>query len=119
MTHTEASLLGIAVTVVLDLGVLRTRLLTRRAYWVSYAIVLLFQLLTNEYLTSRGVFRYADDAILGWRIGHAPVEDFLFGFSLVTQSLCWWVWWGRRGVQAEPGPGPRPAVMRLATRRRR
>ena len=48
MTHTEASLLGIAVTVVLDLWVLRTRLLTRRAFWVSYAIVLFFQLLTNE-----------------------------------------------------------------------
>ncbi|MDF9715732.1 lycopene cyclase domain-containing protein [Nocardioides sp. ChNu-153] len=119
MTHTEASLLGIAVTVVLDLWVLRTRLLTRRAYWASYAIVLFFQLLTNEYLTSRGVFVYDEDAILGWRIGHAPVEDFLFGYSLVTLSLVFWVWWGRRGVQPEPGPGPIPAVTRLLDRTRR
>lgn len=119
MTHTEASLLGIAVTVVLDLWVLRTRLLTRKAFWVSYAIVLFFQTLTNEWLTSRGVFVYGEEAILGWRIGHAPVEDFLFGFSLVAQSMIWWVWWGRRGVQAEPGPGPRPIVTRLATRRPR
>ena len=65
MTHTEASLIGVAVTVVLDLWVLRTRLLRRRAYWASYAIVLFFQLLTNEWLTSRGVFDYDDDAILG------------------------------------------------------
>jgi lycopene cyclase domain-containing protein len=102
MTHTTASLLAILVTVVLDLWVLRTRLLTRRAYWVSYAIVLFFQLLTNEWLTSRGVFCYDPDAILGWRIGHAPVEDFWFGFALVTWSMCWWTWWGRRGLQAGP-----------------
>lgn len=119
MTHTEASLLGVLVTVVLDLWVLRTRLLTRRVFWVSYAIVLFFQLLTNEWLTSRGVFVYDEDAILGWRIGHAPVEDFLFGFALVTQSMAWWVWWGRHGVQAQPGPGPLPALTRLARRRPR
>lgn len=102
MTHTEISLLAVLATIVLDLWVLRTRLLTRRVYWVAYAIVLFFQLLTNEWLTSRGVFRYDPDAILGWRIGHAPVEDFLFGFALVTWSMCWWTWWGRRGLQAGP-----------------
>ena len=104
MTHSTASLLGVLVTVLLDLVVLRTRLLTRKVFWVAYAIVLFFQLLTNEWLTSHGVFRYDPDAIWGLRVGHAPLEDFLFGFSLVTQSMVWWVWWGRRGVQ----PG-RPA----------
>jgi lycopene cyclase domain-containing protein len=119
VSHTEAVLLGLAATVVLDLVVLRTRLLTRRAFWVSYAIVLFFQLLTNEWLTSRGVFDYGSDAIIGWRIGTAPVEDFVFGFCLVTWSMAWWVWWGRRGVQRETPPGPLPVVTRLATRRRR
>ncbi len=110
MTHTTVSLLAVAATVVLDLAVLRTRLLTRAAFWTSYAIVLFFQTLTNEWLTWRGVFRYDPDAILGWRVGHAPVEDFLFGFALVTQSMMWWVWWGRRGVQRDAAgePGGRP-----------
>ena len=119
MSHTEAVLLGVAVTVVLDLVVLRTRLLRRKAFWTAYAIVLFFQLVTNQWLTSRGVFDYGSDAIIGWRIGSAPVEDFFFGFALVTQSMVWWVWWGRRGVQRETPPGPRPELMRLATRRRR
>lgn len=123
MSHTEAVLVGLVVTVVLDLVVLRTRLLTRRAFWTAYAIVLFFQLVTNEWLTSRGVFGYGSDAIIGWRIGTAPVEDFVFGFALVTQSMVWWVWWGRRGVQRETPAGPRPEVeaglTRLATRRRR
>ncbi len=114
MTYTVAALLGVAVTVVLDLAVLRTRLLTRKAFWAAYAIVVLFQLLTNEWLTSRGVVVYDEAAIWGLRIGHAPVEDFLFGFALVVQSMAWWVWWGRRGVQRGPGPGPSPALRRLA-----
>jgi lycopene cyclase domain-containing protein len=103
MNHTTLSLAAIALTVLLELVVLRTGLLARAAYWTAYAIVVFFQLLTNEWLTSRGVFRYDPDAILGWRIGSAPVEDFAFGFALVTQSMLWWVWWGRRGVQREPG----------------
>lgn len=103
LTHTVLSLVAVGATAVLDLAVLRTRLLLRRAYWVSYAIVLFFQALTNEWLTSHDVFRYDPDAILGWRVGHAPVEDFLFGFALVTQSMIWWVWWGRHGVQNETG----------------
>ena len=119
MTHSVAVLLGVAVTVVLDLAVLRTRLLTRRVFWAAYAIVLFFQLLTNQWLTARGVFAYDPDAIIGWRIGTAPVEDFLFGFALVTQSMVWWVWWGRRGVQRTQLRDPHPAVTRLATRRNR
>jgi lycopene cyclase domain-containing protein len=119
MSHTEASLLAVALTVVLDLVVLRTRLLTTRAFWTAYAIVLFFQLLTNEWLTSRGVFTYDEDAILGWRIGSAPVEDFLFGFGLVTCSMVWWVWWGRRGVQREEPAGPRPGLTRLVARKHR
>jgi lycopene cyclase domain-containing protein len=102
VTHTTLSLAAVALTVLLELVVLRTGLLTRAAYWTAYAIVACFQLITNEWLTSRGVFRYDPEAILGWRIGSAPVEDFAFGFALVTQSMLWWVWWGRRGVQREP-----------------
>ena len=34
------------------------------------------------------------------RIAYAPVEDLLFGFALVLATLAWWVFWGRRGVQA-------------------
>ena len=105
MTYTTAALLGVAATVLLDLVVLRTRLLGRRAFWTAYAIVVFFQLLTNGVLTGRRIVTYDGDVILGseeprllgdGRIAYAPVEDLLFGFALVVQTLCWWVWWGRR-----------------------
>ena len=101
MTYTQLALLGVGLAVLVDLLLLRTRLLTRRAFWTAYAIILFFQLVTNGWLTSRGIVRYADDAVLGPRIAFAPVEDLLFGFALVLQSMTWWVWWGRRGIQRD------------------
>ena len=110
MTYTQAALLAVAATVLLDLVVLRTRLLTRRAFWTAYAIVVFFQLVTNGVLTGRGIVFYDGDAIAGstsaagetpallgdGRVVFAPFEDLLFGFALVVQTLAWWVWWGRR-----------------------
>ena len=99
MSYTVLAMLGVAAAVVLDLYVLRTKLLTRRIFWVSYAIIVFFQLITNGILTGRDIVTYDPGKILGLRIVYAPVEDLLFGFSLVVQTLAWWVWWGRRGVQ--------------------
>jgi lycopene cyclase domain-containing protein len=115
MSYTSLVIAGVLVTLVLDLVVLRTQLLTRRGFWVAYSIVLVFQLITNGVLTGWEVVRYAPSAIMGggqvvfvgdWRVAYAPVEDLLFGFVLVTQTLVWWVWWGRRGLQYEPVAGP-------------
>jgi lycopene cyclase domain-containing protein len=98
VTYTQLALLGVVVTVGMDLFVLRTRLLTRKAFWTAYAIVVFFQLITNGWLTGRDIVTYDPDAIVGWRIVFAPVEDLLFGFALVVQTMAWWVWWGRREV---------------------
>ncbi|MGF7238494.1 MAG: lycopene cyclase domain-containing protein [Frankia sp.] len=96
MSYTALAVVGVAGAAVLDLVILRTRLLGRRAFWVAYAIIVGFQLLTNGVLTGLGIVRYDPDAIIGPRVAYAPVEDLLFGFSLVLQTLAWWVWWGRR-----------------------
>jgi lycopene cyclase domain-containing protein len=99
VSYTALAVVGVGGAVVLDLVVLRTRLLTRRAFWVAYAIVLGFQLVVNGILTGRHIVTYRPADIIGWRVAHAPVEDLLFGFSLVVQTLAWWVWWGRRAYR--------------------
>ena len=96
MSYTVAALLGLAGAVTVDLAVLRTRLLGTAVFWATYPIVLFFQLLANGVLTGLGVVRYDPDAVLGWRIVYAPVEDLAFGFALVLLTLSLWVWWGRR-----------------------
>jgi lycopene cyclase domain-containing protein len=112
--YTALAVFGVAAALLLDLVVLRTRLVTRRLFWTAYGIVLAFQLLTNGWLTGRDIVSYADSAIVGVRVVFAPVEDLLFGFSLVLQTLAWWTWWGRRISRgASPGgPGPEPAARR-------
>ena len=126
MSYTQLAVLGVLVVIVLDLAVFRTRLLRRRVFWVSYAIVVFFQLVTNGILTGFRIVRYDGEQIIGsstpvdgappflgdGRIAFAPVEDLMFGFALVVLTQVLWVWLGRRGVQRTPYAGPprRPAV---------
>lgn len=120
MSYTVLAVVAVVSSAVLDLVLLHTRLLMRRAFWVAYLIVLAFQLVTNGWLTGRGIVTYSGSAVLGGaravafgdgRVLYAPVEDIGFGFALVLQTLAWWVFWGRRGVD--------PPVTRAASEPRR
>lgn len=104
-TYTFAAMLAVLLAIVADLLILRTALVRSLTWWTAYGIVLVFQLLTNGWLTGRGIVRYSDRAILGseqivflgdGRIAYAPVEDLAFGFSLVLISCAAWVWTGAR-----------------------
>lgn len=120
MSYTALGVLGVVVALVVDLWVLRTRLVTRRMFWVAYAIIIGFQLLTNGVLTGARIVRYDGAAILGsttpeqgrppligdGRLFYAPIEDLLFGFTMVLLTLALWIYAGRRGVQREPYAGP-------------
>jgi lycopene cyclase domain-containing protein len=100
MTYSALAVAAVVAVLVVDLAVLRTRLVTRRVFWVTYAIVLAFQLLVNGVLTGRGVVTYDPAAIWGPRIAYAPVEDLLFGFALVTLTLASWAAVNRRANTA-------------------
>jgi lycopene cyclase domain-containing protein len=107
MTYTVAAGLGVVIALVLDVAVLRTRLVTRAVFWATYPLIVIFQLIANGVLTGRGVVRYAPDAILGLRIVYAPVEDLAFGFALILVTLSVWVWLGRLGLDRDPIAGRR------------
>lgn len=112
MSYTVLSVLAVVLAIGVDAGVLRTNLLRRRAFWVSYAIVFGFQLVVNGLLTGLHIVRYDERRIIGWRVAYAPVEDLLFGFALVTVTLASWVWLGRRAHR----PTPAAAAVRRAAR---
>ena len=96
MTYTAAAGVGVLVAAALDLFVFRVALLRRVVFWATYPIIFAFQLISNGILTGRDIVMYDPDAIIGWRLVHAPIEDLLFGFAMVVFALDLWVFWGRR-----------------------
>lgn len=101
MTYTQLALSSVILVVLADLFVFRTNLITRRGYWTAYSIILFFQLITNWWLTSRGILTYDEGTIIGFRVAAAPVEDLLFGYSMVTLTMCLWIYWGKRGIERD------------------
>ena len=77
----------------LELTVLRTGLFRRPAYWLSMLIVIGFQILVDGWLTklSAPIVVYDNRQTSGIRFPlDIPIEDFFFGFALVTAVLLLW-----------------------------
>lgn len=92
-------MIAVVFAVIVDLLIIKTRLTRKKVFWTSYSIILPFQLITNWWLTSRNIVMYSPEAIIGVRIASAPVEDLMFGFSLVLLVMALWVFWGKQGFQ--------------------
>ena len=90
MTYSDIALNAVLVAVLADLLVLRTQMLTKGIFWLSYSVILPFQLLTNWWLTSRNIVMYSPNQIIGRRLAGAPIEDLLFGFSMILLTLAIW-----------------------------
>jgi lycopene cyclase domain-containing protein len=91
--YTAPAVLAVLAVCVFELLVLRTGLFRRPAYWLSMLIVVGFQILVDGWLTklSAPIVVYDDRQITGIRFPcDIPVEDFLFGFALVTAVLLLW-----------------------------
>jgi lycopene cyclase domain-containing protein len=104
--YSDIAITAVVVAVMVDLFIFKNSLLTRTAFWISYSIILPFQLLTNWWLThlredGKAIVMYDPDSIIGTRIEAAPLEDLLFGFALVLSVMGLWEFWGRRGFQRE------------------
>lgn len=99
MVYTDIAIFAVIFAILVDLFVIKYKLLGKKVFWTSYAIILPFQLITNWWLTSRNIVMYSPDAITGLRIASAPAEDLLFGFALILLVMNLWVYWGKKGIQ--------------------
>jgi len=95
--YTFLAVLSVVVTVFADRRS-GTKLLSRGVYYLFLVIILGFKLLVNGYLTGQEIVMYGSRFYLGLRIGSIPVEDFLFGFSLVTLSILLWEYFKGRSA---------------------
>jgi lycopene cyclase domain-containing protein len=96
MTYTLLAAIAVVVAIVVDLVVTRSRILARGKFYLAWAILVFFQLLTNGWLTGRNIVMYDEAQILGLRLAYAPVEDLLFGFALIVVTISVWVRLGNK-----------------------
>jgi lycopene cyclase domain-containing protein len=105
--YTVAAAAGVVAVVLYELLVARTGIFRLPAYWITMAICTFFMVLVNGWLTklSAPIVRYDPAQKTPWRFPlDIPVEDFLFGFALLTLVLILWVRAGDAGSSDdEPG----------------
>ena len=102
--YTLPALIAVLAVCALEFGVLRTGLFRRPAYWISMVIVVGFQIPVDGWLTklSAPIVVYDERHTSGLRFPFdIPVEDFLFGWALVTAVLLLWERQRRRGRREE------------------
>jgi lycopene cyclase domain-containing protein len=91
--YTVPAVASVLIVCALELIALRTGLFQRPAYWMSMLIVVGFQILVDGWLTklSAPIVIYDNKQTSGVRFPFdIPIEDFLFGFALVTAVLLLW-----------------------------
>jgi lycopene cyclase domain-containing protein len=91
--YTVAAVLAVLGVVALEVRVLHTGLLRTRAYWIALAICYAFMIAVNGWLTklTAPIVPYDENATTGWRFPwDIPVEDYLYGYALLTLAMPLW-----------------------------
>jgi lycopene cyclase domain-containing protein len=104
--YTVLAVVSVLATVAVERFWLRTGIFRTAKYWLAMAIVFAFQVPVDGWLTklSAPIVIYDPSQMTGWRVPwDIPVEDYLFGFSMVTLTILLWVRWGRRHEEVARG----------------
>lgn len=121
--YTVPATAAVVIVCVWEAKILHTGLFRKLGYWLTMLIVLAFQILVDGWLTKSTAPivlyepRHNSGISIPWDI---PVEDFLFGFAMVTATLLLWER-QRRSSSAlsdrteSPAEGTRDATQHAAT----
>jgi len=99
--YTALAVLSVLGTVAAEVLWLRTGIFRRAQYWIAMVIIYCFHVLVDGWLTklSAPIVIYDGSQITGLRVPwDIPVEDYLFGFSMLTLTLMLWVRLGDRSA---------------------
>lgn len=92
--YTLLAVIAVIAVVLVELLWLHTGIFTSPRYWATMAIVFFFQCLVDGWLTklSDPIVLYSPAHFAGVRFPwDIPVEDFGFGFAMVTGTLLGWL----------------------------
>ncbi len=105
--YTVLTVIAVIAVVVVELTWFKTGIFRTAQFWCSIVIVFGFQILVDGWLTklSDPIVIYNPDQMLGVRAPwDIPIEDFGFGFAMVTLAiLCWRRWLSRHPISDPEG----------------
>ena len=107
--YTVLTAVAIVAVVVAELVYFKTGIFTTAQYWLSIVIVFAFQIVVDGWLTklTAPIVIYNYEEFLGIRIPwDIPIEDFGFGFSMVTLAILLWRRWLDRRSTSEGADQP-------------
>jgi lycopene cyclase domain-containing protein len=79
----SAALAALITVIVL----LKSSLINTNQFWAFQIVLLALFIICNTILTALPIITYGPDAIIGFRLGTIPVEDFFFNFALINLFL--------------------------------
>lgn len=101
--YTVATVVAVVVVVAIELLWARTGIFATAQYWLTMAIIFFFQVLVDGWLTKLvdPIVLYAPAHFAGVRFPFdIPIEDYGFGFALVTSVIIAWQVAGRKERKA-------------------
>ncbi len=93
--YTILAFFAVLLAVLTDIF-LRTKLLKSKNFWIFWSVMFVLIFIVNGYLTWRPIVLYGSSFYLGIRLFTIPVEDFLYGFALLTMNISIWEYFTRK-----------------------
>jgi len=94
--YTVLTAVAVVAVVGAELVYFKSGIFSTAQYWFAIAIIFAFQIAVDGWLTklSAPIVIYSPDEFLGLRIPwDIPIEDFGFGFAMVTLAILLWRRW--------------------------
>ena len=102
--YTVLTVVAVFAVVVAELVYFKSGIFATAQYWWSIVIIFAFQVLVDGWLTklSDPIVIYNPDEMLGLRAPwDIPIEDFGFGFAMVTLAILLWRRWLDRRLSSQ------------------
>ena len=87
--YTILAFSSVFIAIAID-RITKINILKKARFYIFLLIIFGFKILVNGYLTATNIVMYNPAFFMGLRIGSIPLEDFLFGFSMVTMTIIFW-----------------------------
>jgi lycopene cyclase domain-containing protein len=80
------ALLSVIAVFITDIR-LNTKLIMSRRFWIFQVLITVLTIVVDSYSSGLPIIIFNDKILLGIRFFNVPLENFLFGFSLITFNL--------------------------------